>query len=97
MSRGSHICQHTDLRLRKYLPCKFTEGGKQCEREEAHGDEIPHFWSDHTKAHERAGNGWACESFREPVALFAEKERVREKIRGLTEYLAKLDSMPSVP
>lgn len=95
---GSHMCQHTNLGLQDYLPCKFTEGGgKQCEREEAHGDEIPHFWSMHTIMHERAGNGWACESFEEPVALFAEKERVRHRIRVLNEYLARLDEMPSVP
>lgn len=98
MSTGSHICQHTDLRLRQYLPCKFTEGGgKQCEREEAHGDEIPHFWSMHTIRHEKAGNGYACEAFEEPVALFAKKEMVKEQIRDLTEYLAELDGMPSVP
>lgn len=95
---GSHICQHTDLRLQDYLPCKHTEsGGKQCEREEEHGDEIPHFWSKHTIVHERAGNGYACEAFKEPVALFAKKEMVKEQIRSLQEYLAKLDAMPSVP
>jgi hypothetical protein len=92
-----HICQHTNLRLRDYLPCKFTEGGgKQCEREEEHNDDN-HFFSMHTIMHERYGNGWACESFKEPVALFAEKELVKEKIRHLTEYLAELDGMPSVP
>lgn len=96
---GSHMCQHTDLRLQAYLPCKHTEsGGKQCEREEAHGDEIPHYFSMHTIMHEKWGNGYACEAFPEyPVALFAEKEMVKEKIRNLTEYLAKLDAMPSVP
>lgn len=91
------MCQHTDMTLRKYLPCKHKEsGGYQCEREEAHDDDN-HYFSMHTIMHARAGNGWACESFKEPVALFAEKERIKEKIRHLTEYLAKLDAMPSVP
>ncbi len=95
---GSHICQHTDMRLRDYLPCKYREsGGNQCEREEYHGDEIPHWWSEHTIKHERYGNGWACESFKEPVALFAKKEQIKERIRRLTEYLDELDEMPSVP
>jgi hypothetical protein len=95
---GSHICQYTDLRLREYLPCTFTEGGgMQCEREEAHGDEIPHFWSKHTIMHSKYGNGWACEAFKEPVALFAKKEMVKERIKRLEEYLAELDARPSVP
>lgn len=92
------MCQHTDLRLRNYLPCKHTEsGGYQCEREEVHGDEIPHYFSKHTIMHARWGNGWSCESFEEPVALFAEKQRVKEQIKQLTEYLAELEEMPSVP
>lgn len=91
------MCQVTDLRLLDYLPCKHKEGGgRQCEREEAHDDDN-HFFSMHTVMHERYGNGWACESFKEPVALFAEKERVKAQIRNLQEYLAKLDAMPSVP
>jgi hypothetical protein len=95
---GSWICQHTDLRLREYLPCKVTEGGgMQCEREEAHGDDIPHWWSKHTMAHERAGNGYACEAFKEPVAMFAVKEMTKDRIRKMNEYLAELDAMPSVP
>lgn len=92
------MCQVTDLRLLKYLPCKFEEGGgRQCEREEAHGDEIPHFWSMHTIMHERAGNGYACEAIGHPVALFAERQRAKEELRQAEEYVAKLDSMPSVP
>lgn len=92
------MCQHTDLDLQKWLPCKFREGGgKQCEREEVHGDDVPHWWSKHTMAHERAGNAWACESFKEPVAMFAYKERLKDKIKSLTEYLAELEEMPSVP
>lgn len=97
MATGSWMCQHTDVMLRDYLPCKHREsGGYQCEREEVHDDDN-HYFSKHTIMHARYGNGWACESFKEPVALFAEKERVREKIRHLTEYLARLDEMPSVP
>lgn len=94
---GSHMCQHTNLTLRDYLPCKFREGGGyQCEREEAHDDDN-HYFSMHTIMHARRGNGYACEAFKEPVALFAEKERIREKIRWYTDYLARLDEMPSVP
>lgn len=94
---GSHICQYTDLRLRDYLPCKFKEsGGVQCEREEAHEDDN-HYFSMHTIMHSKRGNGWACESFAEPVALFAVKEMVKAKIAERMEYLAELDSMPSVP
>lgn len=94
---GSHICQYTDMRLMDFLPCKHKEsGGRQCEREEAHDDDN-HFWSKHTIMHSKYGNGWACEAFKEPVALFAKKEMVKEEIRRMQEYLAKLDGMPSVP
>lgn len=95
---GSWMCQHTFLTLRKYLPCKFKEsGGKQCEREEAHGDEIPHFWSRHTIMHERYGNGWACEAFKEPVAMFAYKAYLQEELQKQLDWIAEVDSRPSVP
>jgi hypothetical protein len=91
------MCQATYLTLRDYLPCKHREsGGYQCEREEAHDDDY-HYFSKHTIMHAKYGNGYACEAFEEPVALFAEKERVREKIAWYQEYLARLDEMPSVP
>jgi hypothetical protein len=89
-------CQVVELMLREWLPCKYREsGGRQCEREEAHEDDR-HWWSDHTIRHDRAGNGWACESFREPVAVHAYRERLRAKVMDLTEELAELDAIGPV-
>lgn len=94
---ATHMCQHTFLGLRNYLPCKFTEGGgKQCEREEAHDDD-KHWWSKHTMVHEKAGNGYACEAFEEPVALFAYKAYLQDRLQQQLDWIAEVDSRPSVP
>lgn len=86
-------CQVRDLSLRNWLPCPFREsGGRQCERAEIHGDEIPHYFSPHTVSHDRAGNGWACDSFREPVNTVAYRARLVDTIEDLTEELNYLDT-----
>ncbi|UDL16660.1 hypothetical protein SEA_ATUIN_267 [Arthrobacter phage Atuin] len=91
-------CQVVELMLRDWLPCKHREsGGRQCEREEAHGDDTPHWFSMHTMLHDRAGNGWACSSFKEPVAVHAYRERLREQVLLLTDELEELDLIPPVP
>lgn len=98
MATGTHRCQYTFLTLRDYLPCKHREsGGMQCEREEAHGDDVGHWWSQHTIMHGRAGNGWACESFKEPVAMFAYKAYLQHKLQQQLDWIAVVDKMPSVP
>lgn len=89
------MCQATFLSLRDYLPCKHREsGGYQCEREEADHDG-PCWFSMHTIMHARAGNGWACESFKEPVALFAYKQYLQGQIDHLLNWQAEVDSRPS--
>ena len=97
MVTATHMCQHTFLTLRDYLPCKFREGGGyQCEREEAHDDD-DHFFSMHTIIHSQYGNGYACEAFKEPVALFAYKQYLKEQIQDQMDWLAEVDTRPSVP
>jgi len=98
MSTATHMCQHTFFRLQNYLPCKYKEsGGKQCEREEAHGDDVRHYFSKHTIMHEKAGNGYACEAFEEPVAMFAYKAYLQEQLQRQLDWIAEVDKRPSVP
>lgn len=86
-------CQVRDLSLRNWLPCPFREsGGRQCERAEVHGDEIPHYFSPHTVSHDRAGNGWDCLSFWEPVNIVAYRARLVDTIEELTEELNYMDT-----
>lgn len=97
MATVTHRCQATFLTLRDYLPCKHKEsGGYQCEREEAH-DDHKHWFSKHTIMHAKAGNGWACEAFKEPVAMFAYKAYLQERLQQQLDWIAVVDKMPSVP
>jgi hypothetical protein len=85
-------CQVVDLMLRDWLPCKVREsGGRQCERPDAHGDDVPHYWSEHTILHDRRGNGWSCGALREPVNVVAYRNRLRAQVAELTAELEELD------
>lgn len=91
---GGAQCQFADTSLQEFLTCDYYEsGGHRCEKLEEHTDE--HWWSDHTKIHEKRGNGYACSAFVEPVAAGAYKAMLQQKYDGIvahyTEALAELD------
>jgi hypothetical protein len=55
-------CQLVSSAFVKQLTCPYREAVWRCE---VIGPHTRHRWSDHLKAHERAGNGYTCDAIGE--------------------------------
>ena len=89
-------CQVSYNGMSRYLPCEYEEGGgRQCERQDPHGDD-GHWWSKHTIEHERRGNGYACSAMRNPAPPLGRMWEIREEIMLLQSELAELEALEKI-